>query len=393
MQIPFVNLKAQYETLKDEVAEAIRGILDSAQFIGGEALASFERDFAAYCQVRHARGVANGTDALHLALRAFGIGHGDEVITTAHTFIATAAAIVATGARPVFVDIDPATCTIDPRMIERALTDRTKAIVPVHLFGQPADMDPIKDIARRRGLYVIEDAAQAHGAEYQGVRTGALGDVACFSFYPGKNLGAYGDGGAITTNNAAIAERIERLRDHGRTNHYSHAEIGFNSRLDALQAAILQVKLRRLDEWNANRRRAAEWYAAELAQSGIRTPFVRKGSTHVYHLYVIATNERDAIRNKLNEAGVATGIHYPVPLHLQPALVHLGYRQGDLPYCEAMAAQSLSLPMFPELTRDQVRRIAAIVRAAAGQDGHEKLRRESTYSPAALREEAAKELR
>lgn len=393
MQIPFVNLKAQYETLKDEVAEAIRGILDSAQFIGGEALASFERDFAAYCQVRHARGVANGTDALHLALRAFGIGHGDEVITTAHTFIATAAAIVATGARPVFVDIDPATCTIDPRMIERALTDRTKAIVPVHLFGQPADMDPIKDIARRRGLYVIEDAAQAHGAEYQGVRTGALGDVACFSFYPGKNLGAYGDGGAITTNNAAIAERIERLRDHGRTNHYSHAEIGFNSRLDALQAAILQVKLRRLDEWNANRRRAAEWYAAELAQSGIRTPFVRKGSTHVYHLYVIATNERDAIRNKLNEAGVATGIHYPVPLHLQPALVHLGYRQGDLPYCEAMAAQSLSLPMFPELTRDQVRRIAAIVRAAAGQDGHETLRRESTYSPAALRAEAAKELR
>lgn len=393
MQIPFVNLKAQYETLKDEVAEAIRGILDSAQFIGGEALASFERDFAAYCQVRHARGVANGTDALHLALRAFGIGHGDEVITTAHTFIATAAAIVATGARPVFVDIDPDTCTIDPRMIERALTDRTKAIVPVHLFGQPADMDPIKDIARRRGLYVIEDAAQAHGAEYQGVRTGALGDVACFSFYPGKNLGAYGDGGAITTNNAAIAERIERLRDHGRTNHYSHAEIGFNSRLDALQAAILQVKLRRLDEWNANRRRAAEWYAAELAQSGIRAPFVRKGSTHVYHLYVIATNERDAIRNKLNEAGVATGIHYPVPLHLQPALVHLGYRQGDLPYCEAMAAQSLSLPMFPELTCDQVRRIAAIVRAAAGQDGHEKLRRESTYSPAALRAEAAKELR
>lgn len=393
MQIPFVNLKAQYETLKDEVAEAIRGILDSAQFIGGEALASFERDFAAYCQARFARGVANGTDALHLALRALGIGHGDEVITTAHTFIATAAAIVATGARPVFVDIDPDTCTIHPKMIERAVTDRTKAIVPVHLFGQPADMDPIKDIARRRGLYVIEDAAQAHGAEYQGVRTGALGDVACFSFYPGKNLGAYGDGGAVTTNNAAITERIERLRDHGRTSHYSHAEIGFNSRLDALQAAILQVKLRRLDEWNANRQRAAEWYTAELAQSGIKTPLVRRGSTHVYHLYVIATNERDAIRNKLDEAGVATGIHYPVPLHLQPALVHLGYKQGDLPCCEAMAAQSLSLPMFPELTRDQVRRIAAIVRAAAEQDGHEKLRRESTYSPAALHAEAAEELR
>lgn len=385
MHIPFVDLKAQYETLKDEVTEAIRGVLNSAQFIGGEALASFERDFAAYCQVRYARGVANGTDAIHLALRALGIVHGDEVITTAHTFIATAAAIVATGARPVFVDIDPDTYTIDPKMIERAVTDRTRAIIAVHLFGQPADMGPIKDIARRRGLYVLEDAAQAHGAEYQGVRTGALGDVACFSFYPAKNLGAYGDGGAVTTNSAAIAERIERLRDHGRTTHYSHAEIGFNSRLDALQAAVLQIKLRRLDEWNTNRRRAAEWYAAELAESGIKTPFVRKGSTHVYHLYVIDTNDRDAMRNRLEEGGVATGIHYPLPLHLQPALVHLGYRQGDLPCCEAMAARSLSLPMFPELARDQVRRIAAIARAAAERDGHEKLQPKSTFSPAALR--------
>jgi len=382
MRIPFVDLKAQYETLKDEVAEAIQGILDSAQFIGGEAVASFERDFAAYCQARYARGVANGTDALHLALRALGIGDGDEVITTAHTFIATAAAIVATGARPVFVDIDPDTYTIDPSMIERALTGRTRAIVPVHLYGQPADMGPIKEIARRRALYVVEDAAQAHGAEYRGVRTGALGDVACFSFYPGKNLGAYGDGGAVTTNSAAIAERIERLRDHGRTTHYCHAEIGFNSRLDALQAAVLQIKLRRLDQWNANRRRAAEWYTAELAQSGIKTPFVRKGSTHVYHLYVIATNERDAMRNELDEAGVTTGIHYPLPLHLQPALAHLGYSRGDLPCCEAMAARSLSLPMFPELARDQVRRIAAIARAARRvpaefDDGPTRLRAES----------------
>ncbi|OAF09294.1 erythromycin biosynthesis sensory transduction protein eryC1 [Bradyrhizobium centrolobii] len=378
MHIPFVDLKAQYETLKDEVAEAIRGILDSAQFIGGEAVASFERDFAAYCHVRYARGVASGTDALHLALRALGISHGDEVITTATTFMATAAAIVATGARPVFVDIDPDTYTIDPRMIERALTGHTRAIVPVHLFGQPADMGPINEIARRRALYVVEDAAQAHGAEYQGVRTGALGDVACFSFYPAKNLGAYGDGGAVTTNSAAIAERIERLRDHGRTTHHTHAEIGFNSRLDALQAAVLQIKLRRLDEWNANRRRAADWYAAELAQSGIKTPFARKGSTHVYHLYVIATNERDAMRNKLDEAGVATGIHYPLPLHLQPALAHLGYRRGDLPCCEAMAARSLSLPMFAELARDQVRHIAAIACAATKRDGHRKLRRKST---------------
>jgi dTDP-4-amino-4,6-dideoxygalactose transaminase len=293
----------------------------------------------------------------------------------------------------VFVDIDPDTYTIDPKMIERAVTDRTRAIIAVHLFGQPADMGPIKDIARRRGLYVLEDAAQAHGAEYQGVRTGALGDVACFSFYPAKNLGAYGDGGAVTTNSAAIAERIERLRDHGRTTHYSHAEIGFNSRLDALQAAVLQIKLRRLDEWNTNRRRAAEWYTAELAQSGIKTPFVRKGSTHVYHLYVIDTNERDAMRKKLEEAGVATGIHYPLPLHLQPALAHLGYRQGDLPYCEAMAARSLSLPMFPELARDQVRRVAAIARAAAERDGQKKLWRKSTYSLAALRADGGKEWR
>jgi dTDP-4-amino-4,6-dideoxygalactose transaminase len=292
----------------------------------------------------------------------------------------------------VFVDIDPDTHTIDPKMIERALTDRTRAIIAVHLFGQPADMGPIMDIARRRGLYVLEDAAQAHGAEYQGVRTGALGDVACFSFYPAKNLGAYGDGGAITTNSAEIAERIERLRDHGRTTHYSHAEIGFNSRLDALQAAVLQIKLRRLDEWNTNRRRAAEWYAAELAQSGIKTPFVRKGSTHVYHLYVITTNERDALRNKLGEAGVATGIHYPLPLHLQPALVHLGYRRGDLPCCEAMAARSLSLPMFPELARDQVRRVAAIVRAAGERGDHEKLPQKLTYAPAALHADGGKAL-
>ncbi|MBR1068575.1 dTDP-4-amino-4,6-dideoxygalactose transaminase [Bradyrhizobium japonicum] len=393
MHIPFVDLKAQYETLKDEIVEAIRGILDSAQFIGGEVVTSFERDFAAYCQVGYARGVASGTDALHLALRALGIRHGDEVITTAHTFIATAAAIVATGARPVFVDIDPDTYTIDPSMIERALTGRTRAIVPVHIFGQPADMGPIKEIARRHALYVVEDAAQAHGAEYQGVRTGALGDVACFSFYPAKNLGAYGDGGAVTTNSAAIAERIELLRDHGRTTHYCHSEVGFNSRLDALQAAVLQIKLRRLDQWNANRRRAAEWYAMELAESGIKTPFVRKGSTHIYHLYVIATNERDAMRNELDEAGVTTGIHYPLPLHLQPAFAHLGYRRGDLPCCEAMAARSLSLPMFPELARDQVRRIAAIARAAAERDGHKELQRKSTSSHAALRADGGKEWR
>jgi dTDP-4-amino-4,6-dideoxygalactose transaminase len=365
IQIPFVDLKAQYSAIEEEVIEAVRGVLESAQFIGGEGLASFERDFAAYCQVRHARGVASGTDALHLALRALGIGPGDEVITTASTFIATAAAILATGARPVFVDIDPDTYTIDPLLIERAITDRTRAILPVHLFGQPADMAPIKEIARRRGLHVVEDAAQAHGAEYQGARVGSLGDVACFSFYPGKNLGAYGDGGAVTTNSDAIAERIERLRDHGRIGKYCHAEVGFNSRLDALQATVLRVKLRWLDRWNADRRRAAEWYNLELAGSGLKVPLVRAGSTHVYHLYVVESDEREALQSTLEAAGVATGIHYPLPLHLQPALRSLGYGRENLPLSQSMAGRLLSLPMFPELTRKQVVRIAAIARIAA----------------------------
>jgi dTDP-4-amino-4,6-dideoxygalactose transaminase len=367
MRIPFIDLKAQYEGLKDEVVEAIRGVLDSTQFIGGGALVSFERDFAAYCQTRHARGVANGTEALHLALLSLGVGRGDEVITTANTFIATAAAIVATGARPVFVDVDPDTYTIDPALTERALTDRTKAIVPVHLFGQPAEMRPIMEIARRRGLYVVEDAAQAHGAEYEGARVGSIGDIACFSFYPAKNLGAYGDGGAITTNSATIAERVERLRDHGRVTKYQHAEIGFNSRLDALQAEILRVKLRRLDQWNAARQRAAQWYAVELAGSGLKIPHVRSGSTHVYHLYVVESSNRQALQMALEAAGVSTGIHYPLPLHLQPAFADLSYRQGDLPLCEAIAERLLSLPMFPELAHDQASRVTAIARAAEAQ--------------------------
>jgi dTDP-4-amino-4,6-dideoxygalactose transaminase len=265
----------------------------------------------------------------------------------------------------VFVEIDPDTYTLDPLLIEPAITDRTRAILPVHLFGQPADMGPIKEIALRHGLHVVEDAAQAHGAEYRGARVGSLGDVACFSFYPGKNLGAYGDGGAVTTNSDAIAERIERLRDHGRIGKYCHAEVGFNSRLDALQAAVLRVKLRWLDRWNADRRRVAEWYNLKLADSGMKMPLVRTGSTHVYHLYVVESNERDALQNALETAGVATGIHYPLPLHLQPALRSLGYAREDLPHCESTAGRLLSLPIFPELTRSQVARIAAIARIAA----------------------------
>jgi dTDP-4-amino-4,6-dideoxygalactose transaminase len=369
MQIPFVDLKAQYASIKVEVAEAIRGVLESTHFVGGEQVTSFERDFAAYCDVKHARGVANGTDALHLALRALGVGNGDEVITTANTFIATAAAIAAAGARPVFVDIDPDTYTIDPAMIEPAITSRTKAIIAVHLFGQQADMQPIISIARRRALYVVEDAAQAHGAKYHGARAGSIGDIACFSFYPGKNLGAYGDGGCITTNSDTLAELVERLRDHGRITKYEHAIVGFNSRLDSLQAAILQVKLRRLDQWDSNRQRVASWYAAELAGTGIKAPSVRNGATHVYHLYVIESEERDALQMRLKNAGVSTGIHYPLPLHLQPAFAYLGYREGDLPRCEQSAKRILSLPMFPELLPEQVSRVAEAARGRLAATG------------------------
>jgi dTDP-4-amino-4,6-dideoxygalactose transaminase len=363
MHIPFVDLKAQYASIKDEVTEAINGALESAHFVGGEQLASFEKEFAAYCDVRHALGVASGTDALHLALRALEIGNGDEVITTANTFIATAAAIVAAGARPVFVDIDPETYTIDPAMIEPAITGRTKAIIPVHLFGQLADMQPIIEIARRHSLYVVEDAAQAHGAEYNGARAGSIGDIGCFSFYPGKNLGAYGDAGCITTNSSTLAERVEQLRDHGRITRYEHAVVGFNSRLDTLQAAVLQVKLRRLDRWNCNRQRVASWYASELASAGIKPPSVRNGATHVYHLYVIESGQRDALQMRLNAVGISTGIHYPIPIHLQPAFSYLGYRRGDLPRTEQIADRLLSLPMFPELIPEQVSKVAEVVRS------------------------------
>jgi dTDP-4-amino-4,6-dideoxygalactose transaminase len=363
MQIPFVDLKIQYSSIENEVQDAIRRVVNSSHFIGGEPVISFEKKFAAYCDTKYAVGVANGTDALQIVLRALGIRSGDEVITTANTFIATAAAIATTGATPVFVDIDPNTHTINPALIEPAITSRTKAIIPVHLFGQPADMRPIMDIAHRHGIHVVEDAAQAHGAEYEGKRIGSIGHAACFSFYPGKNLGAYGDGGAITTNSDFLAERIGRLRDHGRITKYTHAEVGFNSRLDTLQAAILDVKLRRLDRWNLLRQRAASWYDLELLGSGVKTPYVRRDSTHVYHLYVIETEDRDVLQNQLEAAGISTGIHYPLPLHLQPAFKYLGYNAGDLPRSEEIATRLLSLPIFPEITREQVNWVAGTIKA------------------------------
>lgn len=361
MTVPFVDLKPQYQSIKDEIDAAIRSVVESAWFVGGPELAAFEEEFAAYCETSHAVGVGNGTDALELALEALGVAPGDEVITQANTFIATASAIVRVGAKPVFVDNDPDTYTIDPDLIEQAITPQTKAIIPVHLYGQPADMNKINEIAKRHNLFVVEDAAQAHGARYEGKRVGALGDIACFSFYPGKNLGAYGDGGAITSNDAGLMERIAQLREHGRTTKYEHAVVGKNSRLDAIQAAVLRVKLRHLDSWSERRQQAAKWYTARLADSGIKTPSIRSGSTHVFHLFVIETDDRDGLAEGLKEAGIMTGIHYPLPLHLQPALAHLNISGQALPHCETGAQRILSLPMFPELTLQQVERVVSAI--------------------------------
>jgi len=369
MRIPFVDLQTQYEALEDEVMAAVQPLLSSARYIGGPPVEEFEKQFADYCGVEFAAGVANGTDALQIALRALGIGPGDEVITAANTFIATAAAVELVGARTVLVDIDRATFTLNPALLERAITPRTKAIIPVHLYGQPADMNPILEIARRRGVAVIEDAAQAHGAEYDGRRAGSLGDVACFSFYPGKNLGAYGDAGAVTTNDPRIAERVRLLLDHGRVNKYEHALIGLNSRLDSIQAAILSVKLRHLDDWNRQRRQVADWYGEALATSGLTTPTVAPDRSHVFHLYVVrceSQGQRSAIQSHLNSLGIATGIHYPLPLHLQPALAHLDYVAGTMPETERAADLILSLPMYPELTQAQVDRVADGIAAASG---------------------------
>lgn len=361
--IPLVDLKAQYAAIRDEVDAAIRRVLDHTHFILGEEVQAFEAEFARYVGAQGAVGVASGTAALFLALKACGIGPGDEVITTAHTFIATAEAISHTGARPVFVDIDSATCSLDPHLVEQAITPRTKAILPVHLYGQPADMEPLLDIARRNGLRVIEDAAQAHGAEYRGRRCGSIGDLACFSFYPGKNLGAYGDGGAVTGNDPALLERVRKLRDHGRTTKYEHEEVGYGERLDALQAAVLRVKLAHLDDWTAARRRWAAAYTELLAGLPVLTPVEAPGRKHVYHLYVIRVPEgRDSLLSFLKQRGVGAGIHYPVPLHRQLAYARDGYADLRLPETEKAAAQVLSLPLYPELTEAQLERVVAAIR-------------------------------
>jgi dTDP-4-amino-4,6-dideoxygalactose transaminase len=356
--IPIVDLPAQFRALKPEIDAAVAKVFENAQFILGPAVGAFERDFAAFCRTTEAIGVNSGTSALHLALLAAGVGPGDEVITVPFTFVATVAAIEYSGARPVLVDVEPEFLTMDPAKLEAAITPRTKAIVPVHLFGQPADMDPIMTIARRHGLVVIEDACQAHGAEYKGRRCGSIGQLGCFSFYPGKNLGAFGEGGAVVTSDPDLAKKIRLLRAWGEETRYEHKYRGFNYRMDGVQGAILGVKLRYLEAWTEARRRNAATYGRQLADVGIQLPRERAEVRHVYHLYVVRLQERDAWRDRLTEAGVQTGVHYPIPVHLQPAYRDLGYAAGDFPVCERASRDVLSLPMFPELTDAQIGEVA-----------------------------------
>jgi dTDP-4-amino-4,6-dideoxygalactose transaminase len=364
--IPLVDLQAQYRSIKPEIDAAIAAVLDSGQFVLGPAVSAFEKAFAAYCGAAEAVGVNSGTSALHLALLAAGVGRGDEVITVPFTFVATVAAIEYAGARPVLVDVEPDHATMDPALVERAITPRTRAIVPVHLYGQPADMDPILEIARRRGLAVVEDACQAHGAEYRGRRCGSLGLLGCFSFYPGKNLGAYGEGGAVVTSDPALAARVRLLRSWGEETRYEHTYRGFNYRMDGLQGAILGIKLRHMDAWTEARRRHASEYARLLAGTGVRTPREREGCRHVYHVLAIRLDGRDRWRARLQTAGVQTGVHYPIPVHLQPAYRNLGYRAGDFPVSEELARTVLSLPVFPELTQRQIGDIAALLGSTVG---------------------------
>jgi dTDP-4-amino-4,6-dideoxygalactose transaminase len=363
--VPMVDLRAQYLRIRPEIEAAISRVIESTRFILGEECGLFEREFAAWCDVGHACGVANGTDALILALRAFGVGPGDEVVTVANTFVATGEAILLNGARPVFVDVEPATHTLDPALLEGAITPRTRLIVPVHLYGQPADMDPIMGVARKHGIPVLEDAAQAHGAEIAGRRAGALGDAACFSFYPAKNLGAYGDAGMVTSDDAGFVARVRRIANHGAgADKYDNIVLGTNSRLDTLQAAVLRVKLRHLDGWNEERRERVTRYHAALGDvPGVVIPRERRGTRSAWHLYTIRTRDRDGLREHLAAQGIASAVHYPRPIHLQPAMATAGGRPGTLPVSEQLGREVLSLPLYPELELATVDRIATEVRA------------------------------
>jgi dTDP-4-amino-4,6-dideoxygalactose transaminase len=365
MQVPFLDLKSHHAPILGEINHAIQQVIECGAFAGGPFVAQFEEDFATYNECAHAIGVGSGTEALWLALLAAGVGSGDDVITVPSTFMATAEAITYCGARPVFVDVDELTYTMDPAALKNALTARTKAVIPVHLFGQPADMDPILEFARRHGLFVIEDACQAHGAEYRGRRAGTLGDAGCFSFYPGKNLGAFGEAGAVVTNNSELDEKIRILRDHGQVRKYYHTMVGWNCRMDGIQAAVLRTKLRYLERGNQLRRSHAAHYDQALAGiEEVITPATAAFARHVYHVYAIRVQERDEVIRFLGDKGIGCGVHYPVPVHLQEAYRGLGYGPEDFPIAERCAAEFISLPMFPELTSAQLASVVQAVREA-----------------------------
>lgn len=368
MKVPFFDLKAQYASIADEIRAALERVCQNASFMLGEEVANFERAFAAYCEAKHCVALNSGTSALHLALLAAGVGAGDEVVTTANTFIATAETILYTGAKPVFVDVDPATANLDPNLIERALTPRTKAILPVHLYGRPAALDPILEIARRRNLAVIEDACQAHGARYHGRRVGTFGLAAAFSFYPSKNLGAYGEGGALVTNDDHVAAFARSMRHHGESSRYFHDRVGYNYRMEGFQGAVLNVKLKHLDRWTAARQVYAQLYRTRLEDASVDLPADDPAAEAAYHLFVAYVDDRDRVRRELEARGVQTVIHYPLPVHLQQAYASLGYTPGSLPVTERACARVLSLPLYPELTPEQVEyaaeSLATVCRAA-----------------------------
>ncbi len=364
--IPLVDLVVQYHSIKEEIDAAVHGTLESGHFILGPAVSRLEENIASYLDVNHAVGLASGTDALILALRALDIGAGDEVIIPAYTFFATAGTVMSVGATPVFVDIDPVTYEMDVTQLAGRITSKTKAIIPVHLYGHSADMDPILELARARGLKVIEDNAQAFGATYRGRMTGSMGDIGCLSFFPTKNLGAFGDGGMVVTNNAALAERMRMLRTHGWKKKYYSEELGYNSRLDALQAAILQAKLPHVDEWNAKRRAIARRYSEQLGAAGVTVPVECEWGRHVYHLYIVRSERRDELQAFLKEKGIASEVYYPVPPHLAKPCRKFGCKEGDFPHAERASRETLALPLYPELTTEQQDDVIAAVNAFAG---------------------------
>jgi dTDP-4-amino-4,6-dideoxygalactose transaminase len=361
--IPFVDLSRQCVEIRGEIDAAVQRTLDRGTFASNQAVASFEDDFARYCGTRHCVAVNSGTSALHLAIIASGVEAGDEVITTPFTFIATSWAISYVGARPVFVDIDPRTCNMDVKQIARVIGPKTRAILPVHLYGQMADVEPIRELCNKHGLALIEDAAQAHGAEYKGRRAGSYGDLGCFSFYPTKNLGAFGEAGAITTNDERVAARLRSLRDHAQIEKYRHEELGFNYRMDELQGAILGIKLRYLDSWNMARSELAKSYTSRLTKTALTLPFESAGRKHVWHLFVVRSPQRDNLCRELSSASIGTGLHYPIPLHLQPAYRFLGHKPGDFPVAEKLAKECFSLPMFPGLQESELDRVCQVLSA------------------------------